>query len=1538
MLSRIVLRLIEKNPEERYQSARGLLRDLEECQARWKDAGRIEPFDLGREDTEAELRVSQRLVGRDVELTRLLAAFEAVARGASRTVMVSGEAGIGKSALVNEIRRPIFRLNGYFIEGKFDQFQRHAPYAAFAQAFRQLIVQLLAEPGDRLARWASELRDTLGPNGQLVVELVPEIERVIGPQRPIPPGNPVEEQNRFQTTIAALVRTFARDDHPLVLFLDDLQWSDEPTLALLTTLLADRDIGSLLFIGSFRASEVDGAHPLRAFLTELERRQPIERLELGPLPPSAVNQLVAGALHAPEDRVGRLAQLLGGRTRGNPLFLSEVLEILNRAGALAFDAEHAEWTWDLARVEDAVRTSDVVDLMLFRLKALLAKTRSWLSLASCIGTSFDLRTLSIAGESPPGEVAQGLWEAVREGLVVPMNEDYRLVHGEAEEGALATVPSEAPAFDVRYRFQHDRVQQAAYALIPEGERAALHLRIGRLLLQGSTAGEREERLIEIVHQLNEGTALLASDAERSELAALNLAAARKAMRSAAYGPAFELLQIGSRILPADVWDAHFVLAYEMHHLHAACAYLVGQYPLAEELSAQLLRRARTPLDKARVYAMQLVQLTFCDRMDEAVEAGLRGLRLLGVRMSARPSMAIILKDLLVAKRLLGRRRIADLANAAVVSDPAVCLCLRILIDFIPPAYLTGNDKLFAAAVLKQAGLSLKHGSGPEAAAAYASYVVLLAGLGDLRGAYQFGQLALKLTEQFGSESKCRNQVLYTLFGHSWSHPWREMRPRFEEAVRTGLETGDLLFTAYACGWIHLWDPEVDVLTAWEEGRKYLAVIENADYQNAHDAASLPQQLWANLLGKTADRLSLSSADFDEEACRARMERVRNVSGLGIRAVCRTALCLYYEEYEQGLDIIEESAPIVRALAGSPYLVEYHLFAFLICASLTTGRRGRTASRQMRRLRRNMGKWATHCPENFRQHQVLMDAEWAGLRGDVGAAARLYVEAIALAREGGFARYEALANERAARFFAAQGLEQVAALHLTEARHQYARWGATEKLRFLEERHRLLLSPEPAKPVEPATAAAAEGDHWVDVETVWSAAQTLSEEVILEKMLERLMVILRENAGATRGALILREHDSHQLLVQAETRESGAVTVLQHGRLEDSDLPVNIVRYVERSGQPVVVADAAAQRDLMNDPYLRRCRARSLLAMPILHRGQPMGVLYLENRLATHVFTPKRLSTLRMLSSQAAISLQNARLYEHVQRMADSFSRFVPREFLRSLGRSQFLDIQLGESVQKTMTVLFSDIRGFTALVERMSPTENVNFVNAYISYMEPAILENGGFVDSYIGDAIMALFDRPAAFAVRAAVAMLRALEEFNLDRARAGEGRVAVGIGLNTGLLTLGTIGGTERLKCGVIGDTVNVAARIESLTKRYSLPLLISGQTLADLPAELCATTRFVDRVRVAGHAEALDLYEVFDADPAPLREAKQLTSDRWRQSMELFYARQFDEASAAFAGLQPLLPDDPVAALFTARAERLAAAPPDDGWTGIEAFSEK
>jgi len=979
--------------------------------------------------------------------------------------------------------------------------------------------------------------------------------------------------------------------------------------------------------------------------------------------------------------------------------------------------------------------------------------------------------------------------------------------------------------------------------------------------------------------------------------------------------------------------------------------MLGQVEVAEARVVALLARCRTPWEKANVYAMQLRQLTVCNRMGEAVAAGLEGLRLLGIHMKARPSTLTIAGELLLAKTALGNRRIADLENAPVIEDPTVILSMRILIDFIPPAYLTGNDKLFAAAVLKQVRLSLKHGVSAESAAAYASYVVLLAGLGNLSSAEAFGQLALRLTERFNAvDSRCRNLVLYALFGQSWNHPWRDLRASFQEAVRAGLESGDLLFTTYACGWIHLWAPDLDVKTSLEESSKYLAIIEKTDYQNARDVACLSRQFWTNLQGQSADPLSLSSEGFDEAACCARMASVRNISGLGIHALYKLKLCVLYGRGDEGIAIIKRSRPYIRALAGSPYMVEYCVYAFHACVAVASAPEHRTFARNtLHQLARQMRGWAAHAPENFRQHLLLMEAELARLGGDEAGATRFYEKAIAAARDGLFARYEALANESAARFFAQQGLAKVACLYLGEARYQYARWGATRKAKLLEDEYQRfsqwagnggsLLPVEIPSPAPPASQES-HVSRMLDQDTVWSASQALSEEVILEKLLERLMTTLRQGAGATRVTLLLRDDDNDELFVQSDSREDLPTTVMQRQLPDQADLPLGVIRYVLRSGEPMVLADARREATLAHDPYLRGRDTRSMLAMPLAHRGRNLGVLYLENSLATHAFDPDKVATLRVLASQAAISLQNARLYDQVRRLAESFSRFVPREFLRSLGHSQAVDIRFGESVQKVMTVLFSDIRQFTTLVEKMSPTENIGFLNSYIAHMEPAILAHGGFIDSYAGDAIMALFDGPPARAVEAAVAMRRALYEFNAERASAGSAAVDMGIGLNTGLLTLGTIGGADRLKCGVIGDAVNVAARIEALTKRYHVKLLVSGETHRHLALPLRQATRLVDRVRVAGHAEPVTLHEVFEADDPAGREHKIASHARWHEALDGYFAGHFREALRLLNELRAAAPhlDDPVLQLYLERAQRFVAAPPAPGWTAIETLSEK
>lgn len=1534
VVSSIILRLLDKNPDQRYQSAAALLRDLRECRQRWVSSGTVEPFALSRRVARSSLRSPSRIHSREHEVAALLDAYDSVRSGDTCAAIVSGDAGVGKSALVEHMRTIITRLDGYFVSGKADQFGVARPYAALVQAFREITTHLLAEPEERLKSWAEQLNAALSPNAHLLVEMVPELERVIGPQVKPPTGNPVEEQNRFQNAITAFLHTFAKPSHPLVLFLDDLQWSDPDSLGLVERLLADPDVTSFLFIGAHRGDAAILPH-LDARLQKRARAS-VRRLRLEPLGAGAAFELLADMLEQANAETEQLARRIHASTQGNPLHFIEVVRLLRHDGQLHFDARSDRWAWNLAQIRLASDAQKLPDVIRQRFQNLSSATRNCLQLAACIGSSFRLDVLAMVSNQSIEDIYSQLMEATEHGFVAG---------AEAADGASAQSGASFGNTE-RLRFLHDGLQQAAHAELSEQARQQAHHRIGRLLLQHCSPVEREERSIEIAHQLNEGRSLIESDGERAELLQLNLSAARKATQYSAHESAFGLLEVAHSLLPPAAFEHSFSVAFEVHYRYAAAAYLVQHFDVARQACAEILKRARSPLERARVHAMQLVQLTFCGRMDDAIDAGLRALSTLGIRLTARPSRWAILRDLALVSWRLWRRPIASVEHQEVLSDERARLCMKVLIDFIPSSYLTGNERLFAASVLKQVNLSLIFGNGPESASAYASYTVLLAGLGRLKRADEFGRLALRLLERYAaSDTRCRNYLLYALFAHSWTRPWNELRRWFQDAVRAGLESGDHLFTAYGCGWVYLWDPEVDIETAHAESASYLSIIERTDYQNAHDAALLARQFWRNLLGQTSSRVSLGDAEFDEEACVQRMRSAQNQSGLGIHALYSLVLAVLYERWEAAFGLVEASKPLIRALAGSPYMVEYSLHAFLACISVRDPRVRRRARRVARRLRAQILEWAAYSPENFGVLGLLVDAEWARVSSARVAATRLYHAATAASYASLGARYEALANERAALFFCEEKLERLAAPHLAAAQYHYARWGAVAKVRFLEEQYpRLIELARGEQAVVHAARAssslgmATRGGEDGDSVVIDRVCGLLSAELPLDGLFAQLLYVLQQAFGGTRSVLLLRDDETGQLISRAELsaeREAG-----ERGAelLDPSRLPASVLRYAVRSGKPVLIERTLRGHGFTKDEYLHRSGVRSLLAVPMMHRGQAVGALYFEHRTAPQAFDSRASALAQTIGAQVAIAIQNTQLDERLKRMTDSFSRVVPKEFLSNLGRKSFSEIRPGESITKAMTVLFCDLRGFTTLSERLGPSSSIELVNTYLSRMETPILANGGFVDSYSGDGILALFDAGPEHAVRAAIAMLREMSDLNELRDAQGAERLTIGIGVNSGQLTLGAIGGAQRFKYGVVGDTVNLAARIEGLTKYYGVPLLISGETWLALEPGMRAWTRPLGRARVVGRSEPVELFEVFGADEPHILQRKQQLSSDWRQALELFGARQFVAASEAFRGVRNSLDQDRPAALFEERARRLASAPPASGWTAVEEILEK
>jgi predicted ATPase/class 3 adenylate cyclase len=1543
-VSAIVLKLMAKNAEDRYQSSFGLIEDLGRCQRELAQTGTIAAFALGHRDVSRKFHVPQRLYGREPEQAALLALFERVAAGGTELCMVSGHSGVGKSALVNEIAKPLVRQRGYLIQGKFDQFQRSTPYSAVAVAFRSLVRQLMVEPVERRQAWRRKLLAAVAPNAQVLVDLIPELEQLVG----VPPAvlelPPNEAQNRLQIAFLNFVRVIASEE-PLVIFLDDLQFSDASTLNLIHWLATARELRHLLVIGAYRSNEVDIGHPLRLTLNEIQESRAVHALALLPLELAAVEQLVADALHTDAATCRPLAELLHERAQGNPFFLSEILRTLEQARAIAFVPEAGRWRWDMDAVQRSGLGSDVVAFVIANLRKLPAATQRVLQLAACIGNAFDLRTLSIIHERSMDETGEDLLPALQRHLVIPLNDDYKLV-GKAG-GAAATDTGLNPS----YRFQHDRVQQAAYALIDAEHKEAVHLSVGRLIQRHASDDERKERLIEIVGHLNECLRLITDPAERKALARLNLAAGIRAQRSSAYESALGYLRTGQELLPPDAWSSDIDLTMALATEYQQCAYLTARYDEAESWIEQMLGHARSNLEKAEILSMRTRQYATTGKMNESISAATTGLALLGMRLAANPDRAAIGREVAAVRRNLAGRKIAELIAAPPMSDRAHQVAMRLLMEIFPAAFLSGSGNLFPFLVLKSVNISLRYGNGPESAFAYAAYGMLLCGaLDDPALGYEYGKLAVAMNDRLDDIAlKSRVIYVYTMFVHHWNNHWSSMTPWFRRGIEAGYQSGDLLYLAYSAQDCIIWDPKLDLETAAQEHADFLTIVRDCEYQDSLDSGTLFLQMQRNFLGQTDSLCSMNDATFDEQRCLEGMRQRRFMTGVANYHIYKAEICWFYGAHAQALVHVREQDRLIASAMSLPQLARFYIVAFLTLAACLPGMAPDEQAATRRRMRadlRRMTRWAANCPDNFLHLQRLMQAELARVDGRIEPALRGYEQAMEAAREAGFRRDEAMANELAARHLLATGRRKAAEGYLRAARNLYESWGARRKVAHLEEEFAQLLRPQASRGnavgsvADLRTADSIGVDSAaLDLASVMKASQAISSEIALEQLWTTTMRIMLENSGGQRGCFVVRQDG--QLVIEGLCeidRETAATPPAIPFDGNEGALPISIVYHVLHTNSPLVLHDAARAGRFSRDAYLVARKPQSVLCIPLLHHGKFDGAIYMENSLTGGVFTDDRIELIQLLAAQVSISIENARLYKDQQRLIDAQRRFVPSQFLESLDRLDIARVDLGENVAKTMSVMFADLRGFTPLAERLDPRSIIDLLNRYFRSMEEQITQAGGFIDSFAGDEIKVLFDTGADAAVRAGIGMWRALEAFNERAAALGQPELAAGIGANTGPVVLGTVGGRDRIQCTVIGDTVNLASRIEQLTKVYGARFLIGEHTFRSLYEPQAFALRRIDRVAVKGKNVAVDLYEVIDAEAPARRAAKLATRALLRSAMEKYFGGGFDAARALFEQVSAVDPGDAVPRLFVERCARHLREPSAGEWQGFERLIHK
>jgi len=1227
-VSAIIMKLLAKTAEERYQTAAGAASDLRRCLTEWETQHRIDEFPLGEQDTPDRLLIPEKLYGRELENAALLAAFDrVVAGGRPELILVSGYSGIGKSSVVNELHKPLVPPRGLFASGKFDQYKRDIPYATLAQAFQSLVRPLLSKSEAELDRWRDAIREALGPNGRLIVDLVPELKLILGEQPPVPELPVQDAQRRFQLVFRRFISVFARPEHPLALFLDDLQWLDAATLDFLQDLLTQVDVRHLLLIGAYRDNEVDSAHPLMRKLEAIRKAGAIvQDIVLAPLTHDDLGQLIADSVHCELDRAAPLAQLIHEKTTGNPFFTIQFISALAEEGLMTFDHGAAQWSWDLNRIHAKGYTDNVVDLMVGKLNRLPVETQNALQQLACLGISAEFALLTMVYQDSKDEMHRKLWEAVRTGLIF-RSEDA-------------------------YKFLHDRVQEAAYSLIPEELRAEAHLRIGRLLATEIPPDKLEEKIFEIVNQLNRGATLITSRDERERLAELNLIAGERAKVSTAYASALKYFVTGAGLLGEDCWERRHEIAFRLELGRAECEFLTGQSAAAEERLAGLSARAANTVELATVACLRVDVYTTLDQSARAVDVCLDYLRHLGVEWSAHPTAEEVEREYGRIWSHLGNHAIEQLTELPLMSDPGSLATLGVITKVLPTIRHT-DANLLSLAICKAVNLSLDVGNADSSCVAYVWLgVVAGARFGNYKAGFRFGQLGYELVERRGLRPF---QVrTYLIFGSNvmpWTKHVRVGHELLRRAYEIANKIGDLTFAAYSCACLNTillaaGDRLVEVQRETEHG---LAFAKKAGFGHAIDQMTAQLGLIRNLCGSTSKFGSFDDGQFDE------LWFERHLSSNPSLALPE---CWYWTRKLQARFFAGDYAGALEASSRAQRLLwtswslfetaEYHFYGALAHAASWDSASPDQNQQHVEALaahHRQLEIWAENCPENFEDRAVLVGAEIARIEGRDLDAMRLYEKAIRSAHVNGFIHNEAVAYEVAARFYAARGFDNFADAYLREARYCYLRWGADGKVNQLDRLYPYLKKEEPPPGPTSTIVAAVEV---LDLATVIKVSQAVSGEMVLEKLIDRVMCSAIEQAGAERGLLIVPRGD--ELEVQAEATISGNdVTVhLRDATAPTAVLPESLVRYVMRTQESVILDDASSGNPFSSDGNIVQHRARSILCLPLINQAKLSGVLYLENNLAPNVFTPDRITVLKVLASQAAISLENTRLYHDLK--------------------------------------------------------------------------------------------------------------------------------------------------------------------------------------------------------------------------------------------------------------------------------------------------
>jgi histidine kinase len=1422
-ISHIVEKLLEKDPEDRYRSAFGLEADLADCLRAARESAEDFSLTLGKHDAPPRFAIPERLYGRKKEVRELIGLLAPQHHGAPQVVTVVGASGVGKSALVGELQRPLAATRGTLARGKFDQLSRAVPYVAVTQALTALIDGLLTADEDQLHVWQVRLRDAVGELGRAVLPVVPNLELVLGPQPAVPHLDGAAAQNRLRYVLRRLVRAVCTPEHPVALFLDDMQWADLASLDVLESLLTDPDVRYLMIILAWRDGEVGPTHAVTEMLRTLATRGLQTRnVTLGPLQPEHVAELVADATHGSEAECTALARLLHEKTGGNAFFVRRFLEHLAERGLLEWDGPRGAWHWQLSQIAATQVTDNVVQLLTGKLLELPPDARRTVHVAACLGHRFSLATLAAVAEQSEAEVAEAILPVLQAGLVSPLGEGWMQVSAAKE---LAT------EVGVEFAFAHDRIQAAAYALGTDAERQLLHARIASRLLATGNAADAIERVFEVARHVAAAEPVAPGSPEALQRARTHDLAARRALEGGAFALAGEQADFGIRHLTEQTWSDDHALAMSLYQTSVQVGAQCMDPARTAAGSEEVLRFATSALDRARVRAARAMVAMAREDMAGALEIGVAALDELGVRFPRHPRPPHIILALLRVRRTLAGR-VEVLANLPPLEDPQILAALELMERLMPCAFRSGSH-LFPLFVFEMVRLSVLHGNSRFAAMGFASYAIAqCAVLGDYNLGYRFAGMANVVGEKYRSVG---NLFIFDIFIRHWKSPLAESVAGLGRTFRVGMERGDMYQAT--------WGACYQGLFAFTSGAPLASVRELYDSytealrwdEGCDGMRRMVTQMVVNLTEPVPLPHRLDGEHYTSEWVKKRWAERHDTTEIGHYHNFSMMLCVIFDEIPEALTHATEAEKYADGLNPMYFWPMLHFNASIArTQSLRKNPRQAGLKRAVNKSLAKLKKWAAQNPTNYEHMWQTVAAELAAVSGDVAKAQKHFDAAIQAARTHSAPLHQlALILQLAAKFLETRGQTVLAQMLMQQSVHAWSEWGATVLVRRVTAQNPHLAGTERGtERLRIGASSATSSDSRVtalDFQAVMKASAAISAEIVMERLTERLVRIMAQHAGAQAGALLLRRDGVLRVDVELDHDTVRATPGMAPERSRVVCAP--IVQYVARTLEPLVLADASADPRFEGGAQVKERGVRSVLCAPIVRQGRLDAVVYFENNVTVGAFTPDRLEVLTLLSTQAGTAIENADLYRNLEekvrertaelekqraQLADEKAKseelllnILPIETARELKATGRTRARRFEGV----SVLFADIAGFTAAAARMSPEELVSELDECFRAFDDICQRLGLEKIKTIGDAYMAAGGVPEP-SRGSPVDVVRAgleLQEFMIARANAGASApFRVRVGIHTGPVVAGVVG-SRKFAWDIWGDTVNTAARME-------------------------------------------------------------------------------------------------------------------------------